>query len=177
MKKYTAKVSAICLLFLIAIFWTATLTYNVRAVPRAPRNPIRTVTMDSLLNPATDDMFTVTGGRIEIVSLFGECTTSIGTVGTTDIYLDATAGAAYDRDFCTAVNIDALVAGGIVTFTNAVSEGVLTFATKEGAGQTLSWFCSPGVIILDPTTAGSTGAITWYMSYRRLENASRVTPN
>ncbi len=146
------------------------------AVVRAPDNPIRTVTMDSVVSGATDDMFTVTGGRIEIVSLFGECTTNIGTVGNTDIYLDATAGAAYDRDFCTAVDIDALVAGGVITFTNAVSEGALTFVAKQGAGQTLSWFCSPGVIILDPATT-STGAITWYMSYRRLENASRVTPN
>jgi len=148
----------------------------VDAIPRSYDQDVLTISMDSVVSGATDNMFTVSGGRIEIISLFGECTTSIGTVGVTDIYLDATAGAAYDRDFCTAVDIDALVAGGIITFTNAVSEGVLTFVAKQGAGQTLSWFCSPGEIILDPATT-STGAVTWYMSYRKIEKEAVVTAN
>ena len=144
------------------------------AVPRSYDQDVQTISMDSVVSGATDNMFTVSGGRIEIVSLFGECTTAIGTVGVTDIYLDATDGSDYDRDFCTAVDIDALGAGDIITFTNAVSEGVLTFVANQGAGQTLSWFCSEGVIILDPTTT-STGAITWYMSYRKLEREAVVT--
>jgi len=175
MKKHTGKI-AIAALLIIACMVIVYVVSPAFAVVRSYDQDVQTISMDSVLSGATDDMFTVTGGRIEIVSLFGECTTSIGTVGVTDIYLDATAGAAYDRDFCTAVDIDALVAGGIVTFTNAVSEGVLTFVGKQGAGQTLSWFCSPGVIILDPATT-STGKITWYMSYRKLEAAAVVTAN
>jgi len=121
-------------------------------------------------------MFTVSGGPIEIVSLFGECTTAIGTVGTTVIQLDATAGSDYDRTFSTAVDIDALAVGDLVRFTNAIDEGVLNIDANVGAGQTLSWMCSAGEIELNPTTT-STGAVTWYMSYRRLVPASRVTPN
>ena len=108
--------------------------------------------------------------------MFGECTTAIGTVGNTDIYVDATDGADYDADFCTAVDIDALGAGDVIRFTNAIDEGVLDLTANMGAGQTLSWFCSPGIIILDPTTT-DTGNITWYMSYRKLEAAAVVTAN
>jgi len=144
------------------------------AVPRSYDQDVQTISMDSVVSGATDNMFTVSGGRIEIVSLFGECTTAIGTVGATKIWIDATAGTDYDNDFCTSVDIDALGAGDVVTFTNAVSEGVLTFVANQNAGQTLSWFCPPGVILLDPTTT-STGAITWYMSYRKLEREAVVT--
>ena len=176
MKKNAGKitVAVLCLMACMIIAYVITPAF---AIKRSYDQDVQTISMSTDMSGATDDMFTVTGGRIEIISLFGECTTSIGTIGNTDIYLDATAGAAYDRDFCTAVNIDALVAGGVVTFTNAVSEGVLTFVGKQGAGQTLSWFCSPGVIIIDPTTAASTGNITWYMSYRKLEAEAVVTAN
>ena len=148
----------------------------LEAVPRAPDNAVRTVTMDSLFTTDPDQMFTVSGGPIEIVSLFGECTTAIGTVGATVIQLDATAGSDYDRTFSTAVDIDALAVGDLVRFTNAIDEGVLNIDANVGAGQTLSWMCSAGEIELNPTTT-STGAVTWYMSYRRLVPASRVTPN
>jgi hypothetical protein len=128
----------------------------------------------TLVSGATDNIFTIAGGRIEILSLFGECITNIGTVGATDIFVDATAGADYDADFCTAVDIDALAAGDTITFTNAVSEGVLTFVANQGAGQPLSWYCPAGILILDPTTT-DTGAITWWMTFRPLEPLVTVT--
>ncbi len=164
------------MLFLMTIFWTATISYNVRAVPRDKR-AFRTISMTSTLAGTRDQMFTVTGGRIEIVSLFGECTTAAGSPGNTKIQVDATAGTDYDNDFSTTVNIDALGAGDVITFTNAVSEGVLTFVANQNAGQTLSWFCSPGEIELNTQTGGTTGTIVWYMTYRRLERAARVTAN
>lgn len=173
MKKNAGKIAVAVLLLVVCLVIVHVAT-PAFAVVRSYDQDVLTISMESVVSGATDDMFTVSGGRIEIVSLFGECTTNIGTVGVTDIYLDATDGAAYDRDFCTAVDIDALVAGGVVTFTNAVSEGVLTFVAKQGAGQTLSWFCSEGVIILDPSTT-STGAITWYMSYRKIDKEAVVT--
>ena len=148
----------------------------VEAVVRAPDNAVRTVFMTSTLVGTTDQMFTVTGGRIEIVSLFGECTTDAGSPGNTLIQLDATAGTDYDREFSTTVDIGALGEGDVVRFSNAMDEGVLDITVNVGAGQTLSWFCSPGEIELN-TASGTTGAIVWYMSYRRLEPGSRVTPN
>ena len=127
----------------------------------------------TVVSGATDNIFTVAGGRIEIISMFGECTTVIGTVGATDIYVDATAGSDYDADFSTAVDIDALGAGDTITFSNAISEGVLTFVANQGAGQPLSWYCPAGILIVDPTTT-STGAITWWMTFRPLEEGVTV---
>ena len=174
MNKYAGKIT-VTLLVAIGLF-TLALWSPAHAVPRAPDNAVRTVTMDSVFTGDPDQMFTVSGGPIEIVSLFGECTTGIGTVGATVIQLDATAGSDYDRTFSTAVDIDALAVGDLVRFTNAIDEGVLNIDANKGAGQTLSWMCSTGEIELNPTTT-STGAVTWYMSYRRLVPAARVTPN
>ncbi len=172
MKKYMGKVSAVFLLFLMTIFWTATIAYNVRAVPRDKRI-FRTISMTSTLAGTTDQLFTVTGGRIEIVSMFGECTLAAGSPGNTLIQLDADAGTDYDLEFTTTVSWDSIDTGAIVRFTNAIGEGVADFSKNIGAGQTLSWFCLPGEIELN-TNAGTSGSIVWYMTYRRLEPASRV---
>lgn len=167
-----AKASVCFLIFLMTAFWTFMLTYNVRAVPRDKRI-FRSIFMTSTLAGTTDQLFTVTGGRIEIVSLFGECTVAAGTPGNTLIQLDATASSDYDREFSTTVDIGALGVGDVIRFSNAMDEGVLDLTANVSAGQTLSWFCSPGEIELN-TAAGTTGAIVWYMTYRRLEPASRV---
>jgi len=138
------------------------------AIPRSYDQDVQTIVMTSTLAGTTDQMFTVAGGRIEVISLFGECTTAAGSPGDTLIQLDATAGSDYDREYSTTVNIDALGAGDVVRFTNAIDEGVLDLTANVGAGQTLSWFVSPGEIELN-TAAGTTGAIVWYMSFRPLE--------
>lgn len=175
MKKYMGKVSAVFLLFLMAIFWTVTISYNLRAVPR-DRWTFRTLAMTSTLAGTSDDLFTVSGGRVEIVSFFGECTVSAGTPGSTYIFIDATAGAEYDYNFSTSVSIDSLDGGDVIRFTNAIDQGVLGFTSNVGAGQTLSWFCPPGTIKLS-TSSGTAGTIIWYMTYRRLESGSRVRAN
>ena len=146
------------------------------AIVRSIDGDVKTVNMTSTLAGTTDQLFTVAGGRIEIVSFFGECTTDVGSPGFTLIQLDATAGSDYDREYSTTIAIGALGEGDVIRFTNAIDEGVLTLTANVGAGQPLSWFVSPGEIELN-TNAGTTGAIVWYMSYRRLEPNSRVTPN
>ena len=175
MKKNAGTIT-VAVLILIACMIVVYMTSPAFAVKRSYDQDVFTISMDSVLSGALDQMFTVSGGRIEIISLFGECTTAIGTVGATKIVIDATDGTDYDNDLSTSVDIDALGAGDVITFTNAVSEGVLTFVANQNAGQTLSWFCPEGEIELDPTTT-STGAITWYMSYRKLEPEAVVTAN
>ena len=171
--KRIGKVSAVCLLLLIAIFWTFTLAYNVRAVPRDKRT-FRTISMTAGVGATADQMFTVTGGSIEIVSLFGECTVNMaGSPGNMSIVLDATT-TANDRDFSTVVSINALGDGDVVRFSSTINEGVPDITSAVAAGQTLSWFCSPGEIEQKTASTGSSGNIKWYMTYRRLANASRV---
>ena len=148
-----------------------------QAVVRSYDQDVFTATMSSVVTGGTDQMFTVAGGRIEIISLFGECTTAMASSpGDMKIFLDATSGSDYDRDFSTTVTVDSLGAGDLIRFTNAIDEGVLDLTANTGAGQTLSWFCSPGEIEQIITSTG-TGNVTWYMSYRKLEPEAVVTAN
>lgn len=172
MKKRMAKVSVVCLLLLMAVIWTVTVSYNARAVPRDKRI-FRTISMTAGVGAQADQMFTVTGGPIEIVSLFGECTVDMsGSPGNLSIVLDATT-TANDRDFSTVVGINALGDGDVVRFTNTIDEGITDITAAVAAGQTLSWFCSPGEIEQKTASTGA-GNIKWYMTYRRLTPASRV---
>jgi len=175
MKKNAGKIT-IAVLFLIICIIIAYVISPVFAVVRSYDQDVQTISMSSVVTANTDQMFTVSGGRIEIVSLFGECTTDMaGDPGAMTILLDATTSA-QDRDFTTAVSVNALNAGDVIRFTNAIDEGVLTLTTGVGAGQTLSWFCSPGEIEQYTASTG-TGNITWYMSYRKLEATAVVTAN
>jgi len=175
MKKHAGKITLAVLLFMVFMVIVYAMT-PAFAVVRSYDQDVRTISMSSVMTAQTDQMFTVSGGRIEIVSLFGECTTDIaGDPGAMTIKLDATVSA-QDRDFSTAVSVNALNAGYVIRFTNAINKGVLTPTGSSGAGQTLSWFCSPGEIEQYTASTG-TGNITWYMSYRKLEAAAVVTAN
>lgn len=174
MKKYMGKVSAVVLLFLMTIFWTATISYNVRAVPRDKRD-VRSISMTSVFAGQTDQMFTVSGGSIEIVSLFGHCTVDVASdPGNLIIQLDGASGD--DLTFSATASANALNAGDIVRFSNAMDNAVTDVTANVGAGQTLSWYCFPGEIEQFCASTG-TGNIVWYMSYRRLHPASRVVAN
>ena len=173
MRKYSAKVSAVFLLFLMAIFWTATVSYNVRAIPRGTVGDVRAISMTSNFLAQTDQMFTVTGGPIEIVSLFGHCTVDVASdPGNLIVQLDGTSGD--DLTFNSVASSNALNAGDIVRFPFTMDEGATDVTANVGAGQPLSWYCFPGEIEQYCLSTG-TGNIVWYMSYRRLDPSSRVS--
>ncbi len=177
MKNHVAKVSVCFLIFLMTAFWTFMLTYNVRAVKRSYDQDVQVISMSTVMTAQTDAMFTVSGGPIEIISLFGQCTVLIASApGNMDIMIDADDGTDYDNDFTVVVDIDTLGAGDVVTFSNAISEGAGTFVANQNAGQTLSWFCPEGVITQTTASTG-TGAIEWFMSYRRLHRDAVVIAN
>ena len=174
MKKNMGKIT-VAVLFLMACMIIAYTIIPAFAIKRSYDQDVLTISMTSTLAGTTDQLFTVAGGRIEIISFFGECTTEAGNPGDTLIQLDAT-DPNQDREYSTTVNIDALGEGDVIRFSNAIDEGVLDLTANVGAGQTLSWFCSPGEIELN-TAASTTGAIVWYMSYRNLESIAVVTAN
>lgn len=171
MKKNAGKIT-LAVLFLVACIIIVHAIMPAFAVVRSYDNDVHTVTISTVMTATSDQMFTVSGGPIEIVSLFGQCTTALaGSPGDMTIEVDATDGTDYDNDFSTTVTVDTVGAGDVITFTNAVSEGVLTFVANQNAGQTLSWFCPEGEIEQLLTSTG-TGAIEWFMSYRKLTSAS-----
>ncbi len=129
----------------------------------------------SAVSGTTDNLFDVTGGAIEIISCFGQITTiQAGDIGNISLNINATAGADYDADFSIVVAAANGNLGDIYTFgaiTNAENAGVLQ--ANENAGYPLSWFCPAGVI--EQTTASTgTGAITWYITFRPLDEGVTV---
>ena len=165
------------ILILILVGLVLWLLAPLEAVVRSYDQDVRTVTMSSVMTATTDSMFTVSGGPIEIISLFGQCTTLIASApGNMTITVDADDGTDYDNTFSVAVDIDTLGAGDVVTFSSAISVGAGTFVANQNAGQTLSWFCPEGIIIQNTASTG-TGVIEWFMSYRRLSRDAVVIEN
>ena len=135
----------------------------------------RKMTSDFLAS--TDQMYTVAGGAIEIISLFGQITVVVAsTPGDMAIQIDATAGTAeYDAIFAPAITISDGLLGDVIVFTDTIDSSTLTATANKNAGQNLSWFCPAGEIELTLTNTG-TGNVLWYMSFRPLDAGVTVTP-
>ncbi|MHC4121935.1 MAG: right-handed parallel beta-helix repeat-containing protein [Planctomycetota bacterium] len=122
------------------------------------------------------DLFDVLGGPIEILAMWGHCTTVMASnPGALSLIIDATDGDS-DADFTTAVNIDALGKGDTVKMENvaAVGESVIVITANENAAMPISWFCPIGMIEQKTASTG-TGDITWYMVFRPLVDGVTVT--
>lgn len=128
----------------------------------------------------TQDLFAVAGGAIEILSFYGLVDVDIGANATTcKIWADATAGAAWDIDFSTAVNIETDTAGARYVFTSA-NPSVLTPLATAGGGTnfTKTWYCPVGMIEQEMSAdpGGAAGDhITWFMVWRPLAAGVTVT--
>ena len=172
MKKNAGKIT-IAVLILMACMIIAYVITPAFAVKRSYDHDVFTITTTSVMTSATDDLFDVDGGAIEIISMFGQVTTTLSCVDLSLEY-DADDDPNYDGDFTTAVDVNGVGAGDILRFTNAIDEGVVDPTVNVGAGQPLSWFCPEGMIE-QTVTSGLSGAIKWYMSYRKLDGEANVT--
>ena len=124
----------------------------------------------------TDELWTVAGGAIEILSCWGQVTTIIaGAPGNVSLGVNATAGTTHDADFTAVVALANDMFGDVITF-DALSGGENTAdaTVNVNAGIPLSWFCPAGVIEQTLSSTG-TGVVTWYMTYRPLETGVTVT--
>ncbi len=130
---------------------------------------------ETIMTGATDDLFTVAGGAIEIVSMFGQINTVIGGApGDVSINVVATIGTTHNADFSVDVTLTDTQLGDVVTFiTISGGENAGDATANENAGIPLSWFCPAGIIQQTLTSTG-TGGIKWYMSFRALEEGVTV---
>lgn len=121
------------------------------------------------------DLFDVLGGPIEIIACFGECVTDMASSpGALNLEIDATTGA-YDADFTTAVNVDALNEGDIVQFAAITAgESVLVPTAAVNAGLPVSWYCPIGMIE-QATVSTGTGGVVWRIVFRPLVDGVTVT--
>lgn len=139
---------------------------------------VYTFSRASAVSGTTTDLWDISGGPIEVISFWGYCTTDFGTPGTVEIHLDADLDP-HNNDYqlSTAVDCDAVIDGDRISFDGTHGESVLTIDTGAAAGAAnamLPWFVAEGM--LESTqSVGSTGNVTWYMTFRTLTDGVTVT--
>jgi hypothetical protein len=126
---------------------------------------------------ALDDLFLVTGAPIVVTSFVGKATVACGGATTLEIQVDA--DDTWDYDLSTGVDVDTIDAGGILAFTAAIGESVLTVQAVGSSGSMgpgINWWVEEGMLESNVSGGGSTGEIEWYMIFTPVENGCEVIP-
>ena len=125
---------------------------------------------------ATDPLFVIAGGPIEVISLTGIVTTTL--VGALNGHLDAEVTTpAASIPLSTNVALDNDVAGTSYSF----PAGALPVLTPTTAGALVNWaaegrhYMPIGTLNAHYSAAGGGGVIKWYLNYRPLSHLSVVT--
>ena len=116
-----------------------------------------------------DDIFTITGGPIEILSLVSVCvTTNDATASTLQYEVDPTVGAAATISGASASLANA-AAGALVTLIGTtLATAALYSASSGNLGATVGIITQAGVISLRIGTGSTTGTWSHYLRYRPL---------
>jgi hypothetical protein len=142
---------------------------------------VRTIALGINVSRATSNLpataalniFTVSGGRILIVSLVGEVTTIIQAQAcTVKVTSTPTAGTAVDLSAVSA-SISALEVGGRLTLPAAAATALVTGNAGGVIGSQAKWVVGIGNISYT-TSATNTGQIKWDLAYVPLDVGSQV---
>jgi len=129
---------------------------------------------------ATQNIFTVSGGRIAVVSLVGTVTTVIGGTATTlSVGLVPTTGTAAAASLATAVAITSKEVGTVVSLGATLGAALIVGGTSGNAGGGAA--IDDGTKVLVPqgtisitTSASTTGAMSWDLVYVPLDAGAQV---
>jgi hypothetical protein len=140
--------------------------------------PAKTIPQTTFSN-----IFTVTGGHIMVTGLIGTVTTAIGGTATTlSVGVTPSGGSLAATALCTATAITSLAVGAVVALpavvTNALivggASGVLVAPGVPILNGGIA-IVSPGVISIS-TSASTTGAMSWALSYVPIDIGAAVAP-
>ena len=126
---------------------------------------------------ATDDLFDITGGQVIITSFLAKCTVAVG--GATVMKINMVADDTFNYDISTSVDIDTVDAGGVLAFTAALGESVLTVNAVGASGSLgvpLQWWIEEGMLTSTLDSGGSTGDLEWYMIFTPVTDGVEVVP-
>ena len=124
---------------------------------------------------AAQNIFTISGGRILLVSLVGEVTTIIQAQSTTvKVTSTPTTGSAIDMSSAVG-DINALEVGGRISLANPPAAATALVKTNAGYTNLSAVFTivPPGSISYT-TGATSTGSLKWDLIYVPLDNGAQV---
>lgn len=144
---------------------------------------VRTIAAGILVSRATatlpattsQNIFTISGGRILLLALVGEVTTAIQAQSTTvKVTSTPTTGSAIDMSAAT-TDINALEVGGRITLANPPAAATALVKTNAGFTdlQGVRTIVPIGTISYT-TGATSTGSIKWDLIYVPLDNGAQV---
>lgn len=126
---------------------------------------------------ATAHIFTVSGGRVIVTGLVGQCTTVCTATATTlSVGVTPTTGTASTTGLCTATAITSAEVGSLVSLPQV--KGALLANTVAGGAVQVNgsdgYVVQPGTIDIT-TSATNTGAFKWTLTYVPLDDGATVT--
>jgi len=146
---------------------------NFNALPRCAASTPK------VLATGQTTAFTISGGPIQVLGIYGICTTAVQAQATsTQLQLTTVSPAATVNVSAAAVDLTGIAVGTSIRHINTT--GILTPVTagfvNEGnafATNDTQYFMPPGTLLVNNASASNTGAITWYLRYVPL--SSNVT--
>lgn len=127
---------------------------------------------------ATANLFTVSGGNVLVTAIVGEVTTVIGGTATTlSLGLTPTTGTANATGLATATAITSKEVGTLATIqpSSGVGGGLVVGANAgQGVFLPVPVLVPPGTISWT-TSASTTGAMKWYLTYIPLDAGAAVS--
>lgn len=128
---------------------------------------------DTLPQTADEALFTITGGRIVLVSLVGEVTTAIqAQADNTKIKFNPTATGA-DQDLCAVLDITGDAVGELYTISGTVADAMRSDLLIGNPVLASPLTLSEGDIELD-CAASNTGSVAWTLVYVPLDDGASV---
>lgn len=125
---------------------------------------------------ATAHLFTVSGGRVVVTGLVGQCTTvCTATATTVSVGVTPTSGTASTTGLCTATAVTSSEVGTLVSL--PITKGALLVGANAGSGVQVTgsggYVVQPGQIDIT-TSATNTGAFKWTLTYIPLDDGATV---
>jgi hypothetical protein len=129
---------------------------------------------DTLPQTADEALFTISGGRVVLVSLVGEVTTAIqAQADNTKVKFNPDATGA-DQDLCAVLDITGDPIGELYTISGTVGDAMRSDLLIGNGVLASPLVLSEGAIELD-CAASNTGSVAWTLVYVPLDDGAYVT--
>jgi hypothetical protein len=144
------------------MFQRVTVVQSGLVLPRSPK---------AIPQAGVSPLYTISGGRVRVLSLFGEVTTLIaGGANNAKVQYKPTGQTAID--LCAVADINAQAVGQVAS---VIGPAATPLAVGWGAQSgTTDWLLGPGTIDLNCVNAAGTGAYKWTLVYEGYPGAMVV---
>jgi hypothetical protein len=118
-------------------------------------------------------MFTVSGGKVKILSLVGEVTAQMGGgVTNTNVVSNPTVGA--DVDLCATADVNTDVVGTMYGITGTLADALVAQTSGAFVAQADGVIVAPGTVDYKNDQAAATGSVKWVCTWIAIEDGAEV---